>query len=103
MCIEATESTEHDLVAVAHLLSGRPESHQRDYLRMLYFSVVTITTLGFGDVVPITRLSRVLVTFEAFLGPVLIGFFLAAVGLRMGDAAARAAAGIDSTVAKVPN
>ena len=46
------------------------------FRRMLYFSIVTITTLGYGDIVPLTDQARVLVGIEALLGVVLIGLFL---------------------------
>jgi voltage-gated potassium channel Kch len=45
---------------------------------MLYLSAVTITTVGYGDIVPITTAARVFVGFEAVLGVVLAGLFLAA-------------------------
>jgi Ion channel len=44
----------------------------------LYFSTATLTTLGFGDIVPITSLARSLVAIEALLGILLLGVFLAA-------------------------
>lgn len=83
LCIEVDKSLEEDLQSLTHLLAGRPAASQRDFRRMVYLSVVTITTLGFGDVVPITPHARDLVTAEAFLGPILLGLFLAAVGERM--------------------
>ena len=43
---------------------------------MLYLSVVTITTLGYGDIVPITPLARFFTGIEALGGIVLIGLFL---------------------------
>lgn len=89
-CVEVIEQTDHDLSALMRLLSGRLGTGERDFLRMLYFSVVTITTVGFGDVVPLTTRARGLVTLEAFLGPVLLGFFLAAVGFRMSETTSRA-------------
>jgi voltage-gated potassium channel len=42
-------------------------------LDFLYFSAVTITTLGFGDIVPNNTTVRVLVMFEAFLGLLIVG------------------------------
>lgn len=57
-------------------ISGNPLSISGRFERMLYVSVVTITTLGFGDVVPITPAARRLVMVEAVLGVVLIGLFL---------------------------
>ncbi len=46
------------------------------FLRMLYFSTVTITTLGFGDIVPVDDVARCIVALESILGLILIGFFL---------------------------
>ncbi len=61
------------------------------FLRMLYFSAVSATTLGFGDIVPVTAVSRSLVTFEAVLGVVFIGLFLNALARRGPDAWIRTA------------
>lgn len=61
----------------AHRFSG-------SYSRMLYFSAITITTVGFGDIVPITPQARLLTAIEAILGWVLSGLFLAAVAWRIG-------------------
>lgn len=86
-CVEMSEVLEHDLTTLSGMLNGHipalKESVIVQFLRMLYFSVVTITTVGYGDIVPLTILARVLVTLEAFLGPLLLGFFLAAVGMRL--------------------
>jgi len=46
------------------------------FWRMLYFSAVTITTLGYGDIVPLTTTMRALVTVEIILGPIMFGLFL---------------------------
>jgi hypothetical protein len=46
------------------------------FLRMLYFSAVTISTPGYGDIVPISTRARTMVTVEAIWGPVLLGLFL---------------------------
>ncbi len=45
------------------------------FWRMFYFSAVTITTLGYGDIVPISDLARLLVAAESILGIILIGLF----------------------------
>jgi len=44
-----------------------------------YFSVVTITTLGYGEITPQTEVARALTALEAILGIVVIGIFLNAV------------------------
>jgi hypothetical protein len=41
----------------------------------LYFSTVTITTLGYGDILPNSTLVRVLVMFETVFGVFIIGMF----------------------------
>ena len=38
-----------------------------DLVSGIYFSVVTIATVGYGDIVPTTRLAKVLVTTEFLL------------------------------------
>ncbi|MCI5130646.1 MAG: two pore domain potassium channel family protein [Candidatus Electrothrix sp. EH2] len=44
-------------------------------LDSFYFSVVTITTLGYGDFLPISGLGKFIAASEAFLGVVLLGVF----------------------------
>lgn len=46
------------------------------FTRLLYLSAVTATTVGYGDIVPLTDLARGAVSVEAMLGVVLIGLFL---------------------------
>jgi hypothetical protein len=45
----------------------------------IYFTVVTITTLGFGDIVPLTTMGKVFITFQALFGFVVISLFLSAI------------------------
>jgi hypothetical protein len=44
---------------------------------MSYFSFVTLTTLGYGDVVPVSRVARSLATFEALTGQLFLTITLA--------------------------
>jgi voltage-gated potassium channel Kch len=44
-----------------------------------YFSTTTLATVGFGDIVPVSRLARGLVSLEIVLGVGLLGFILARV------------------------
>lgn len=48
-------------------------------IRMVYFSVVTNTTLGYGDIVPISNRARIIVGSQSIIGLVLMGLFLNAV------------------------
>ena len=63
-------------------LKGDALSVSGAYPRMLYFSAVTITTVGFGDIVPIMPISRAATAFEAIFGVILIGLVLNAVAYR---------------------
>lgn len=56
--------------------SGYTSDLDDNFGRMTYFSAVTITTVGFGDIVPITSAARRWVAIEAILGIVLIGVFI---------------------------
>ena len=58
---------------------GDPKEASGLYIRMCYFSAIIITTLGFGDISPVTTDARVFVGAEAVLGVVIIGLFLNAV------------------------
>ncbi|MEP2736737.1 MAG: potassium channel family protein [Erythrobacter sp.] len=46
------------------------------FSRMLYFSAVTATTLGYGDIVPISKKSRLVVAFQSIFGLVLMGLLV---------------------------
>jgi len=49
---------------------------QNSFKRMLYFSAITISTIGYGDIVPIDDQLRLLVGLEATLGIIFIGLFI---------------------------
>ena len=43
----------------------------------MYFSFVTLTTVGYGDIVPVHRVARSLATAEALTGQLYIAVLLA--------------------------
>lgn len=63
-------------------IKGDPSAASGHLWRMIYLSAVVITTLGLGDIVPITWQARTLVASEAIGGIVLAGFFLNALAFR---------------------
>jgi hypothetical protein len=67
-------------------LDGLPSGSSGSYGRMLYLSVVTITTLGYGDIVPVSTATRWMVGVEAITGIVLVGLFLNAISQEVGRA-----------------
>jgi hypothetical protein len=52
-----------------HLLGRRPE--------LTYFSFTTLTTLGYGDIVPVAPIARVVAVIEALVGQIFLATFLA--------------------------
>ncbi len=47
-----------------------------EYVALSYFSLVTLTTLGFGDIVPTTPIARSLVAAEAVIGQLYIAVLI---------------------------
>jgi len=68
-----------DIVRFSEAKRGFPAQMSGQFVRMLYLSASTITTLGFGDIVPLTTSARLAVSVEAVLGIVMMGLFLNAI------------------------
>lgn len=62
---------------------GDPSAVSGDFWRMVYFSATTITTVGYGDIIPLTGPARTLTGVEAVFGWVLAGLFLNAAATRL--------------------
>ena len=60
----------------------------KTYIDFLYFSTVTISTLGFGDISPTEEWSRLLVSFQVVLGLTCAGMFLNACSYRLSERSA---------------
>lgn len=63
--------------------SGDPRRLSGFVGRMAYFSATTMTTVGFGDIVPITGTSRFLTALEPIAGWLLAGLFLNSIAGRV--------------------
>lgn len=62
---------------LAQGVQGDPSRLDGHFMRMLYLSGVTITTLGYGDIAPLTPWSRLFILIEAVIGIIIIGLFIA--------------------------
>jgi hypothetical protein len=84
--IVLSDAASRELKALDNMQQGRAAPDWLEtFWRMMYFSATTITTSGFGDIVPVTGGARLLVGLEAVLGVIIIGFFLNAVAREMSD------------------
>lgn len=67
------------ILAFALIYWSAPENSLKEnlnFIKSLYFSIVTITTLGYGDVLPKDNLFMLLISLEAIVGVLIIGLFL---------------------------
>jgi hypothetical protein len=64
------------LLAEVPLQELRP-SHEALFPELVYFSFVTMTTLGYGDMVPTTEPARLFAVFEAMVGQLYVAIFIA--------------------------
>ncbi len=65
-----------NIIGYSNALDGFASFGNESFSRMFYLSAITITTLGFGDIVPLTNRSRLIVSIEAIWGIILVGLFL---------------------------
>lgn len=70
--------------AYLSLSSGYLSSDNKgNFNRMFYLSAITIATVGFGDIVPVSNRARLSVALEAILGIIMIGLFLNSLSNRI--------------------
>ena len=62
-----------DITPHFHQITGTYSGQPLTFWDCFYFSVVTFTTLGFGDVVADNTAARFLVTLEVIFGYVMLG------------------------------
>jgi hypothetical protein len=77
--IPLEERDADQMTALGLAFKGDPYFLSHDIQRMFYFSSTTITTVGFGDILPISETARVLTGIEAILGWIIAGLFINAV------------------------
>lgn len=64
-------------------VENEPNSNIKTAEDAIWWSYVTITTVGYGDIVPITPKARLLISIEAIWGIILIGLFLNSLANRV--------------------
>ncbi len=64
------------IIGIGNAKRGFPSKIRGNFERMQYLSIVTITTIGYGDISPISSRTRWLVGIEALIGIFITGGFL---------------------------
>ncbi|MEK6288900.1 MAG: potassium channel family protein [Acidobacteriota bacterium] len=77
--LRISPSLHRHILSLAKGIKGDPSELSGHWPRMVYLSAVTITTLGYGDIAPLTNTARGLITAEAVAGIIVVGLFLNAV------------------------
>jgi len=88
-----------DFAAGSYTLGGLPiatalaQSGQQLEQVMLYFSVITLTTLGYGDILPVSEAARMLSSVEAVVGQLFVAILIARLVSAHASRPARAGGG----------
>jgi len=70
-------------ISFEHVVKVTPNEKER-LSRLIYFSMCTLTTLGYGDIVPVARFTRTLAWLEAVTGQLYLAILVARlVGLQI--------------------
>lgn len=71
------------MFAGLYVLAGMDFGEDATWLTPIYFSTVTFTTLGYGDITPSTSLSQIIVMLEVTLGYIALGGLLSIFAAKM--------------------
>ena len=67
---------------IFQLESGQPDSQINSRLDAAWWAVSTITTVGYGDMVPVTDAGKIMAMFFMLFGLTILAIFLSSVGTR---------------------
>lgn len=62
--------------------SGQPGSQINSELDAVWWTVSTITTVGYGDIVPVTDAGKIMAIFYMIFGLTILAIFLSALGTK---------------------
>ena len=74
MCYWGIDSVASGAFAYAHETTGQPSA---EFSRFVYYSFVTMTTLGYGDLTPISPISQSLAWFQSVVGQFYVAVVIA--------------------------
>ena len=67
-------------IVIFHLESGQPDSQINSRLDAAWWAVSTITTVGYGDMVPVTDAGKIMAIFFMLFGLAVLAIFLSSLG-----------------------
>ncbi len=69
-------------IAMYSIESGHPDSQINSMLDAVWWTSATITTVGYGDIVPVTESGKILAIFFMFSGIGILAVFISILGTR---------------------
>lgn len=69
-------------VTIFSIESGHPDSQIDSMLDAIWWTVATVTTVGYGDIVLVTDAGRIVAIFYMFFGISVLAMFLSVLGTR---------------------
>jgi len=70
------------IVSIFYIESGQPDSQINSMIDAVWWTVATVTTVGYGDIVPVTDSGRIVAIFYMFFGISAIAVSLSVLGTR---------------------
>lgn len=70
-------------LSARYIVAGTASPRHLTFLESVYYSAVSFTTGGFGDIMPGNAMARAITATEGLVGAVFLGFFAAAVYRRL--------------------
>ena len=69
-------------ILILTIESGQPGSQINSVLDAVWWTVSTVSTVGFGDIVPVTDAGKIMAIFFMIFGISILGIFLSVLGTR---------------------
>jgi uncharacterized protein (DUF2062 family) len=66
-----------DMWQPGSFILSKPDGPRQGFFQMWYFSMVTLTTLGYGDIAPASMVARTFVVLEAIMGQFYLAILIA--------------------------
>lgn len=79
------ESAVADVQDLYRAFLGDATAAPHSFFRMTYFSMITVATIGYGDIIPTTDTTRLLVAIQVIAGFVIAGLFLFTLTTRLAE------------------